>query len=73
MARRTVAQPFPNKTEFGVTPKLADVRAPGGLSVAVTSKRRTDEPLGEKWAGCPFQAAQGRMPCKAGPVKTARM
>ncbi|MGB5289955.1 MAG: hypothetical protein WBN41_00715 [Lysobacterales bacterium] len=29
--------------------------------------------LGDKWAGRPFEAIQGRMPCMAGPVKTGQM
>jgi len=44
-----------------------NVQPHGGLPVWVTFKRRTGEPSGEKWAGYPFQAAQGRMPCEAGP------
>jgi hypothetical protein len=47
---------------------------PGFLPVwaTIVSRAETCEPLGEKCAGRTFQAAQDRMSCEAGPVKTAR-
>ena len=45
-----------------IVPNQSDADAPrpsDGLSVWVTSQRRTGGPLGEKWTGRPFQAVQG--------------
>jgi len=49
------------------------VRPPGGLPVGAKLKRRSGGPLGDKWAGRPFEGIQGRKPCMAGRVKTGRM
>jgi hypothetical protein len=47
---------------------------PDGLPMGATVVSRTEsfETLGAKCAGRTFQAAQDRMSCEAGPVKTAR-
>jgi len=49
------------------------VRPPGCLPVGAKLKRRSGGPLGDKWAGRPFEDIQGRKPCMAGRVKTGRM